>query len=71
MRICIDVESNLGANSFSRFDHGAIVSVNYKGMGKWYPGRVSTLRSDGSYNIIYDDGESELRVEAQNIRSEC
>ena len=45
-----------------------IIEGNYKGHGNWYPGKVSKDNGDGSYEIAYDDGESEARVPRDRIR---
>ena len=45
------------------------VEGNYGGEGKWYPGSISKVNSDGSYNIAYDDGDSEGNVPADRIRA--
>ena len=34
----------------------------------WYPGRIAQVRTDGTYKIDYDDGDSETAVRCQNIR---
>ena len=51
-----------------RIEEGSKVEANYRGKGKWYPGRVKQIRSDGSMDINYDDGESETRVEPDLVR---
>jgi hypothetical protein len=50
------------------YEQGMSVEVNYKGLGQWYPGKIFKVRDDGAYNIIYDDGESEVRVHTDQIR---
>ena len=52
----------------ARFEEGSKVEGNYRGRGKWYPGKISRDRGDGTYDIKYDDGESESRVEKDMIR---
>jgi hypothetical protein len=47
---------------------GARVEANYQGFGKWYPGFIAKDYGDGTYQITYDDGDAEPRVEAANIR---
>ena len=37
------------------------------GAGHWYPGKIASLDS-GSYEIAYDDGESESGVSSANVR---
>ena len=33
-------------------------------MGRWYPGRIARVNLDKSFNVDYDDGEKETRLEA-------
>ena len=51
------------------FREGEKVEARYKGREKYYPGKVSRDMGDGTYNIAYDDGEREMRVEEKLIRS--
>jgi hypothetical protein len=37
----------------------------------WYPGRIAQVRTDGTYKVDYDDGDSEAAVRCQNIRHLC
>ena len=48
---------------------GDKVEARYRGKSKYYPGRISRDRGDGSYDIDYDDGEKETRVAEDLIRS--
>lgn len=48
---------------------GMRVEANYRGKGKWYAGKVSRKRSDDTFDILYDDGESELAISPLMIRS--
>eukprot|EP01035_Chromulina_nebulosa_P018481 gene18481-24194_t len=34
------------------------IECNYKSKGHWFNGKISKVRDDGLYNVIYDDGES-------------
>ena len=52
----------------SKISEGALVEVDFKGRGKFYPGRVKKDRGDGTYNIDYNDGEQEVRVPEERIR---
>ena len=49
------------------FAVGDVVEANYRGEGHWYPGKIASLDS-GSYEIAYDDGESESGVSSANVR---
>lgn len=50
------------------FSVGDVVEANYGGKGKWYPGKVSSANSNGTFDIGYDDGDSERGVTASRIR---
>ena len=39
------------------------------GRSKYYKGKISRVRADATFDIAYDDGESETRVEERLIRS--
>lgn len=47
---------------------GDAVEANYRGKGKYYSGRVALVRSDGTFDIDYDDGDKEIRVAAADVR---
>jgi Ca2+-binding EF-hand superfamily protein len=61
-----DRGSRARAKSFEADDK---VEANYKGKGKYYPGKISRARLNGTYDIAYDDGERESGVEGEMIRS--
>ena len=44
-------------------------SGNYRGRGRWYPGKVGRVHSDGTYTVDYDDGEQERRIDAAMVRA--
>jgi hypothetical protein len=46
---------------------GTKVMADWRGYGTKYPGVVKKKRSDGSMDILYDDGFSEKRVKASKI----
>ena len=58
----------LSAEKRPRIEEGSKVEGNYRGKGKWYPGRVKQVRSDGTIDIDYDDGEVETRVHSDLVR---
>ncbi len=47
---------------------GDKVEANYRGRGKFYAGKIKRDREDGTYDIDYDDGESETKVKEELIR---
>jgi hypothetical protein len=51
---------------------GDEVEAKYKGRSRYYPGKISRVRLNGTYDIHYDDGERETGVERDLIRlSNC
>lgn len=50
------------------FTEGQQIEANYQGSGKWYSGKVAAVRSSGTYDITYDDGDSETAVRPENLR---
>ena len=49
-------------------NEGDTVVADYRGRGKYYPGKISRVRLNGTYDVDYDDGEKELGVHAEFIR---
>lgn len=61
------VESSLDGIA-SNLEAGMKVEANYRGRGKYYPGKISNCYDNGMYEIKYDDGEVENSVGANMIR---
>ena len=49
-------------------DVGSKVEVQFKGGSKWFPGKIISMNRDGSCDVLYDDGEEELRVPVEFVR---
>ena len=47
---------------------GDKVEGNFKGGGKWYPGVVERVWRSGLIDVLYDDGERERKMVAENVR---
>ena len=48
---------------------GARIEANYLGQGKYYGGNIAQFHvSDGTYDVRYDDGDSEAHVAIDRIR---
>ena len=47
---------------------GDAVEVRYRGREKYYPGKIRRDRGEGKYDIAYDDGEREKKVDTRLIR---
>jgi hypothetical protein len=54
--------------SRGRLREGDKVEADYRGRGKFYPGKIDRDRGDDTYDIAYDDGERETRVSKRLIR---
>ena len=52
----------------SSFQRGTRVEVNYSGEGTWFPGKITNVNKNKTYNIEYDDGDYERNVTAHKIR---
>lgn len=48
---------------------GDRVKANFKGKGSWYNGSITRCNDNGTYEITYDDGDTESEVRSLNIRS--
>ena len=60
---------SINASPPRAFVVGEWVQGNFKRAGQWYPGIIKKVHKDDEYyDIDYDDGRSEMRVEAKLIR---
>jgi hypothetical protein len=62
------VESTCSSRQ-ARLEEGMKVEVNYKGKGKWFKGKISRVRLNGTFDVNFDDGDRETGVEKENIRA--
>ena len=49
-------------------EKGGKVEANYKGYGKWGSGIIKRVSLDGTFDIEYDDGETETNVPEVRVR---
>jgi hypothetical protein len=47
---------------------GTPVVALYEDEGSWFPGIIAKVNSDGTYKVLYDDGDVEMRVPLSSIR---
>jgi hypothetical protein len=47
---------------------GTLVEANFGQYGAYYPGRITSVNSNGTYSIDYDDGDKEARVPRHCVR---
>ncbi|KAL3661533.1 hypothetical protein V7S43_013293 [Phytophthora oleae] len=53
-----------------RFEAGDVIKARYKKGTKLFPGKITRVRSDGTYDIRYDDGDTEQHVKSSHIEGE-
>ena len=58
-----------GSSAPEKFLEGDKVEGNYRGRGRWHPGRIKRVNNDDSYDIDYDDGEKEARMRPEMVRA--
>ncbi|TYZ62246.1 hypothetical protein PybrP1_011587 [[Pythium] brassicae (nom. inval.)] len=64
-----DNDGNDGYDEFElEFSQGDRVEVRFQGNAAFYPGRISRAQTDGTYDVVYDDGDGETRVKSHFIR---
>ena len=51
-----------------KFTVGEKVKGNYRRRGRWYDARIRNVNDDDSYDLDYDDGERENRVDRNQVR---
>jgi hypothetical protein len=51
------------------FTQGQVVESRFGGDESFYPGKISRVVGDGTYDVAYDDGDSETAVPANFIRA--
>ena len=63
------IKARVGSATSSDIKEGTKIEANYKGKGKWFGGVVDKVRIDGTFDVAYDDGEFEERVDESNVRA--
>jgi hypothetical protein len=58
------------AEETGELEVGAVVKARYGGGQKYYPGKIAKANSDGSYEILYADGDTEKSVAREWIRGD-
>ena len=48
---------------------GDTVEGNFKGGGTWYPGRIDRVNGYDTYDVLYDDGDTERCKPSSEIRA--
>ena len=51
------------------FEYGDKVTARCRGSSRYYPGKVHSINSDGTYDIKFDDGDRDRSVPEKSIKS--
>ena len=63
------LDAHVGVVESNDFTEGDKVEALYKGKGtKWFSGKISRVNRDGTYDIRYDDGDSEAGALKSSLR---
>ncbi len=54
----------MGETFKRRLTIGTMVMANFKGLGTWFPGKITSVNLNGSYGVQYDDRRKEDNVSA-------
>ena len=57
-----------GGGGLPRLRQGDRIQGNFKSWGHWYPGRITAVNADGTFSLLYDDGDREEQVRPSHIR---
>ena len=60
---------SVGDKRNERLQEGMKVEARYKGRSRFYPGKISKLHRNGTFDIDYDSGKKEQMVDASLIKS--
>ena len=72
IRLCsTDTSSNDFRLDMVSLRVGSRVEAKFRGHDLFYPGVVSRCGDDGTFDIVYDDGDTESSVSSSFIRSLC
>ena len=44
------------------------VEARWRGGMRWYPGVIAKTNTDGTYDVLYDDGDTEYHLDKARIR---
>jgi hypothetical protein len=55
----------------SVFEGGEAVEARVEGKGEHRPGKIQKVNSDGTYDVLFDDGDRDPAVAASSIRKVC
>ncbi|CAM9205087.1 unnamed protein product, partial [Laminaria digitata] len=63
-----DVRRRTDTAGSSGITEGSKIEARFRGRSRYYPGKVSNVHQDGSFDILYDDGEHERMVDPSLVK---
>ena len=64
----VEADDSINTPSISTLELGSKVEARYRGKGKFYPGKITRVRLNGTFDIAYDDGDKDVGISRDNIR---
>jgi hypothetical protein len=62
----MDSDDDMGGDDLAE---GSKVEARYRGGSRYYKGKITRKRLNGTFDILYDDGEKEMGVDKEMIKS--
>ena len=50
------------------YNLGARVHAEFFGRGHWFPAKITTVHSNGTFDVLYDDGAVETQIAEKHIK---
>ena len=65
------LEAGADVNQLAKmlYQVGMKIEGDFRGRGKWFRARIKAIYPDNKFDIDYDDGEQELQVSVERIRT--
>ncbi|CAM9930861.1 unnamed protein product, partial [Chrysoparadoxa australica] len=60
--------NSMASSDAGNFDVGDEIEARFKGRSRWFKGTITCKNTDGTYDIRYEDGDSERGVERELVR---
>ena len=69
----IGLQRNISLVNLRRYEQtlalGVVVEAKFQGEGRnWYPGKITRVNKDGTFDVEFFDGDKEYSVEPEHIR---
>ena len=68
VKLLLDAGADINYLYIDDWTVGMKIEANYRGRGKWFPGKIKKVLGNKKYDIQYDDGETEAGVSRDTVR---